>query len=476
MTEFGKISEILIKMEQELDLFTKRISGVYFWERIRFYLHRELLVKKGVINPPSYEKRKLLDLDIKNKSIIIKNVIHNNIFSAQKKDLFVFGHGRRKLVENKNWWDIYIDAFIEKLGIPYIYVEPQYNKTHKLPPKTENLYYLDPVIYLGGLRNRIGLTAFYLTGNDESLINYIKSEIEKRFNVRIDIKRLILKSLRLRKSRLNLYVYILRRVSPAVAAVVVSYGKETFIEACKILKIPVVEFQHGVLNRYHFGYSYPGEDSKKITFPDYFLSFGNYWSNCIEYPIRQKKVISAGFPYLELEKKKYENVMKKPQILFLSQKTIGSKLSKIAVELSKNNNINFKICYKLHPFEYDNWKQNYPWLKDSKIRVIDKDIPSLYRLFAESEIQVGVQSTAIYEGLCFNLDTYIFALPGAEYMSDLIKGKFVSSVNSVGDLISKINNREETSKFNSTKFFKNNSIKNIKNFIKRIIYSKENSK
>ena len=63
----------------------------------------------------------------------------------------------------------------------------------------------------------------------------------------------------------------------------------------------------------------------------------------------------------------------------------------------------------------------------------DKSI-DLYELFAASLWQLGVYSTAIYEGLAFSCHTYILNIPGAELVRPLIDNGMARLVNSAGDL------------------------------------------
>jgi hypothetical protein len=67
--------------------------------------------------------------------------------------------------------------------------------------------------------------------------------------------------------------------------------------------------------------------------------------------------------------------------------------------------------YKPHPGEVDRWREEYPWLVDAPVDVVGADGPPLHRLFAESRAQVGVYSTALYEGLRFGLETYLLDVP-----------------------------------------------------------------
>jgi len=93
--------------------------------------------------------------------------------------------------------------------------------------------------------------------------------------------------------------------------------------------------------------------------------------------------------------------------------------------------------------------------------VIGGDPIPLYKLFAESRIQVGVNSTAIYEGLSFGLQTILLDLPGVEYMDYLVKEQVARVVASPEELAEKIQ-EGGVPQIQAERFFKPDSLNNIK--------------
>jgi len=464
---FRSISEAFLQMEDELDLFDQRIEGVYFWERIRFPLHYEILKKAGVIG----EAHTRLERTTVNRSRSalrsLKNAFVKNPYLVPKSEILFLGSSRRKLRSDDKWWDIYCDPVIEHLGRSYTYFESAYLNGHLTPAKTDNIRYLDFPLYMAAVRRKFSLVEFSLTGSERSLLKNVREQIADRFGVTIALEKIVQRDLLIRKSVLPVYRALLKKVSPKIAFVVCSYGKETFIEACKSMKIPVVELQHGVVSPYHLGYSFPGSKRTKRTFPDYLFSFGDFWKMGVEYPISKDRICSVGYPYLEDEAKQYAGIKKKDQIVFISQGTVGKEMSRFAVQLGARNDFPLKIVYKLHPGEYARWQREYPWLIESDIQVVDDDSIPLYQLFAESRIQVGVNSTALYEGLIFGLQTILLDLPGVEYMEHLIEQQVARVISSPEELVEGIRN-ELVPKVKTERFFKPNSLNNIKKAINEI--------
>jgi len=467
-----KIKDKFLRMEDKLDLFNKKIDNVIFWESIRVLVFQDIS-QVTYTSDQSVPQKKNNSVDIVKIGIrSIKNLLTKNPYLSTQKDILFLGHSRRRLLEDGNWWDIYCDPIIENQDKSYLLVEPYYLHKHLTPPKTQSIKYLDIFVFLSFLRRKLGLVRISLTDDEKKLVKRINDEIYSSFNTEYDVENLILKLILTRRNFVPFFKRLLKRVQPKLVILVISYTPltEALCEASKKMNIPVVELQHGVLNPYHFGYSFPGQQRKKRSFVDYFFAFGNFWRDSIEFPVEKERIFSVGYPYLEKELAKYKNVPKKDQILFISPGYPLSKaLTKFAVEFSEKTHQNNTIIYKLHPGEYHQWKNNYPWLVNSNIHVIDKEDISLHQLFAESKIQIGISSTAIYEGLSFRLKTYIVKMLGVEYMDFLIENGAAKLISSVDELEEAIAKDKDFQTVNPDFFFKKDALSNIYEKIDELI-------
>lgn len=104
--------------------------------------------------------------------------------------------------------------------------------------------------------------------------------------------------------------------------------------------------------------------------------------------------------------------------------------------------------------------------KLDNFQVIDNSEISLYEFFSKSEYQIGVFSTAIYEGLLFNCKTFILDLPGAEYMDSLVDKNYVMKVNDVDEIINSIDNFNIT-EYDNDFFFKKYKKSSLDKFFNR---------
>ena len=162
---------------------------------------------------------------------------------------------------------------------------------------------------------------------------------------------------------------------------------------------------------------------------DKFYVLNDFWKELISFPITSENVIVYPSQYMMLELEKYKDVIKvRTQMLIIGQAGITEKIIDL---INKNLNYfkEFKIILKLHPHEYS-VKKTKEILNLEKVLdfTIVKDV-DLYSLFAQSEFQAGVFSTALYEGLEFKCKTILFNLPGIEYMERFIELNKVKIIN-----------------------------------------------
>ncbi|MDH3691704.1 MAG: hypothetical protein OEU36_19855, partial [Gammaproteobacteria bacterium] len=143
---------------------------------------------------------------------------------------------------------------------------------------------------------------------------------------------------------------------------------------------------------------------------------------------KRENILVIGYPYLEMKRTKYKNIAKTDQVLFISQPTIGKQLASFCLKLRNIQPRSISIAFKLHPAEMADWREQYGHLIDAGITVIDSNDPELHLLQAQSRWQIGVYSTALYEGCTFGCGTFLVQLPGVEYMTDFVASGFAKIV------------------------------------------------
>lgn len=449
------------EFEQDNKLFNITVEEIPIWERIRNTVWNRIRFK----NTQNIQEDGTNLMNFFDRIHMMgKNTIFKNPYLSDRADVLIYGTGRRRLEPNGKYWDIYFDPIYEGGLNNYVHLEPARQESNNCPKQTDKIRHTDLIGSGSKIPLKFGLKEPEIPDEVQDKLVEIMKRMSIRFNVKINLCSLVYNSLYLRKPKSWLYDKLLKIIDPKVFVIVCSYGKETLIEVAKSLDIPVIELQHGIISEHHLGYSY--KNATKKMFPDYLLVWGDIWRESADIPLPNDRIISTGYPYLDKQKANYRSVSSTKQIIFLSQASVGDELSKLAVKLSQYDDIGYNIIYKLHPNEYKNWEDRYPRLSEADLRVIGENGPELYNLFAKSSIQVGVYSTALFEGIAFGLSTYVYKIAGWEYVKNLVSESSVQTFSSDKELISLLQNVRDPN--NKATFFEKNSIHNTIREINRI--------
>ncbi|MFG1911116.1 hypothetical protein [Kribbella sp. NPDC048928] len=234
--------------------------------------------------------------------------------------------------------------------------------------------------------------------------------LEKLTGVRVPIGALLAreipKHLRLRA----LYRTLLKKHRIRTVYLVVAYFHQHIVGAARDLGIRVVELQHGAISPFHLGYSYPGRPAVADQ-PDELWCFGSYWTDVADLPAGMRTEV-MGAPFLPAPGPKTDRVV------VLSQGTIGAELVRTA-EAIATHYPDLEVLYRLHPSERPEDYTIPPGVKLSTGG-------STLDLLATAKYQVGVSTTALFEGMALGCRTAVADLPGHEYLdAPIAKGHAV---------------------------------------------------
>ncbi len=458
-----EVTEKFLAIEEELGLLNRRIAGEPFWELIRSGVRRKILGEMGIYSKKEAPRIQGTGYLVRVALHILGDSLFRNPYFAGKADLLFFGMHRRRLLEDGFWHDIYCDPLIEQLekeGARCLMIErPPFGRPIPGPVKTRRISYYDFIEACALLVRRLGLARIRFSADDRAFLEKVQERINGEFGTSVNLLLHAKLALEAEKSLLPFYRALLSRVAPKAVVVVNSAGHIQLIKACRERGIPLIELQQGALHRYMLeGLEYV---------PDYFFAYGDFWKQFVTLP--PERVLSVGFPYYELESKKYREVPRKNnQILFLSQPTTGRLISRLALELARELGDEWRIVYKLHPEEGAGWRTRYPSLVDSQVAVMTDEDKSLYELLAESAVQAGVNSTALYEGLGFGLPTYLVEAPGVETMDALLEVGSARLVSSATELRALLLKPERQKPVEGDGFFRKDSLERMVKLTKEI--------
>ncbi len=426
-----EVCEAIWAIERELGLLDWEVRGVRIWQALRFETYLRLCQRLALFDAADSAEgsRALGQVQLAGK--LLYGALAKNPFAGDETfDALVFESSRSKVVDGKSIC-IYTHDLVAELTARGERVQLLERSEHGVHAKHSDARraYLDAIELKTAIKRRVSKLS--LRADEAARVRELEHALETKLGASVPLRSRIEDYIVGFWSDYAQYTRLFAKRKPRRVYCVCSYGRlAPMLKAAHDENIETVELQHGIVTRYHLGYSFPvlPETGTLEYFPRTFYSFGEPWQSLMQLPLAPDRIVARGFPYFERERSRYAKVARNAkQVLVLSQGVIGRQLADtILREIAALQG--YEIVYKLHPGEYASWRQyeslNILSQKPNVRIVTDAD---LYELMAQSATQIGVFSTAIYEGLQFGCHTVLVDLPGIEYMADLIKAGHTES-------------------------------------------------
>ena len=424
-------------------LFERTLGGLHFWELTRYPVFCDLAIERGLwgrgdgepadarVTPARAGLGSRFGFALEQ----LRRLPRGRLPQAGASLLMV-GHPRRKRLGDGRWWDLYLDPVADhcrSLGLASVFVEPPHRgRFHYAPAHTPDLVYLDPHIAWARARpgRRLALTrgeVAELAALDAAL----RAELGGGASITETARRVLQ---RFRDDRW-MWSRILERVGPRAVFFTAGAGQEGLVSAARERGVRSIELQHGTPVTGKLNYDYDTRGKPRRFFADHFAVFGEYWKQRNEWPVAPERVFELGCPFFQQASRALAGTPKQREIVFLSQATVGRGLARFAAELAALLDERWRLVFKLHPEEIGEWRSRYPQLAGARIEVVDDREAELYPLLARAEFQVGVYSTALYEGIGMGCKTALVALPGVEYMRDLVDQGMAAVLSEASDFV-----------------------------------------
>lgn len=413
--------EQMLEVENKYNLLEKEMDGFQYWIYSRYEVWYRCIVPAKTGNPcetPIAMERgnKMLTL-LGDAFSLTKCALCKGTIPKKMYDVCFMNHERRQRIGN--YYECIYTEFMTEFFPNSFTVERTYRHRHLQPVKTSNLIYIDGVEVRSNLYSwfkRKWKTEDYrrkkqilLESLDEPM-EFLGSLYGVEINVD-EICEIILRFYYIYKIKVIYFSKLLRKYRPKVIVQVVGYNMDCMIvnELTSESSIQTVELEHAAIGTEHLAYSFynAGKKNQIRQFAKNLFAFSDYFLQGTKLPLT--KVWSVGYPFLDRMKEKYPPEKGRDSsctILFLSQLKYGRELSEIAVKCRRILE-NVRIVYKLHPKEFTVWREIYPKLATEGIEVLDTLERNIYQCFAIADAQVGGYTTAIYEGLAYELPTFI---------------------------------------------------------------------
>jgi hypothetical protein len=356
----------------------------------------ELSRRSGIHGDPHPVRRTTADKSRLVRRHLAGTVRRNPFLAGGPFDALVVPHPRKP-----GGIEIYTDRLRARLGGSALVIDSGINGT-ALPGSRD----LDFFVSAAGA---VGRRTF-----DEKC-GLLTAELAAGTGVEVPIAALIARELPKHRRLRRIYRALLRKHRIKTVYVVVAYFHQYLVGAARDLGIPVVELQHGAVTPYHLGYSYPGRPEVADQ-PDELWCFGSYWAETVELPAGMRTAV-IGAPFVRPLPADEVAAKDARRVVVVSQGTIGRELAKVALELARLRP-DLEVVFRLHPSEH---AADYGSLASSAVRLsVGPGEPTL-GLLASAGYQVGVATTALFEGMVLGCRTAVVQLPGWEYLRPAVE-------------------------------------------------------
>lgn len=203
------------------------------------------------------------------------------------------------------------------------------------------------------------------------------------------------------------------------------------------LGIPVIELQHGIVNKSHMAYSYPEgykDLGEKIFTPDKIFSFAPFWFKDIYNPSCRFFPIGNDYMAPHVGREKIE----KKSFVVVSANVFGNDLTKLVAEIVQDKRAEgFKFYFKLHPNQFWQFDEYCEKFKNcTNVEVISNQ-QSMHNLLEKVENMLVITSTAVYEALYAGVKVFVYKRLSYDVHLDVEGQKGVYFVDSANDVITK---------------------------------------
>jgi len=157
--------------------------------------------------------------------------------------------------------------------------------------------------------------------------------------------------------------------------------------------------------------------------PDELWLYGPHWGESTEFPAGTGlRVIGAPFVTGALSQAPGQETVRDPhRITVLTQGVNGAMLCDFAADLARRLP-DYEVVLRLHPNESDaDYRARLAAAEAPANLTLSHRDPVLFELLAGTTWQIGVFSTALFDGMMLGARTLVLDAPGAEYMHPVIE-------------------------------------------------------
>lgn len=423
-----RLCERIWRFEKDENAFGVEVCGVRLWQALRMKYFYQIACAEGIFQEPHYvfaNESKARKARIAFSYLFF--IFFKNAFVAailNRSTIAIIEHERQQL-HNNAFQDIYsaeLKDTLKRERSSYVSLRRRFLGQHKISTREgEKRIFLDVIVLFGWMMTKIPFVG-RMTAHDRKILAGFATRL-RLISAKWNISEAELRAEIVRHNALvKAYRLLFRILGTKRLYVVVAYAFPEIITAARSLDIEVIEMQHGIISRYHLGYSYPAEchlaPRSLGYFPDVIETWGPIWTLNCKLPISLDKIrTNFGWPLRHSIAVKPHISRNPDQITIISQGSIGERICQSVAEILPALPDSATVKYKLHPSEFGRfhtYQSSNEVFADKRVELIERG--SLLDLLQKSGTAIGVYSTGLIEARELGCEVYIFPLPGSEYL------------------------------------------------------------
>jgi hypothetical protein len=421
-----------IENNDELYSYVFSYKNIMMYPFIRYFLLQSAIEEQNGLSSP-YDP---LHLGIIRK---IEYVAKSFLYRPKniQSDIVFFGADGANIRQGNAYFNRTTEVFANEFVSKTVLIECSDKMNYKRPRTYSKVFSRDFVYIFSKFKS------VFTSLNEEdkkqvdSFVQYLKQHFKYKFsniNVWSDISKILFNSSLIFPFLYKEYTSLLKQLSPKMVVLLCAcYGDSIpLIIAAHELGIPIGEHQHGLISLSHPAYNYSVHLSEKYKYfmPDFYMSYGRYWTENSRIPVR---VLEIGNPYLSETTCQYVCEEKREVLLFISA-TINPELYVREVIQLKERMMNkgCDVVFRIHPSETLRLQTVYKPIIDSGISI---DTQPLYETLKNTKYLFGDFSTVLFEASVFDCAIFVRDTPYNRSNMDITRFNAVQSIDEVVDKI-----------------------------------------
>ncbi len=342
----------------------------------------------------------------------------------KKNALVLFTHSfyKQDKLSNGLFYNTFMDGFLETAA-PILYIEKSDNGNFKLPSlrkydvPSDGLY---GIIFL----LKISLKIFCFQKKNSKKISFYLNTFFKQRNIDYTLNPSLIQSIFINfYSEYFIYKLFFYFIKPRIVVFHDEIGSGK-MAAAKILNIPTIELQHGILDLYNPYYSFSNQlksIKKNMVIPTTIGVFGDYHKKLVNQTgfWEDKELFSLGNKRMDVYRK---NKITRSlltystntyNVVFISQWNVFKELRDlISYFLSKKLDVGFELWIKIHPRDSQEQVKWYEKIKNENTGLsikIFKEDKNIYDILMQSHLVIGYNSALLLESVALGVPTLTVA-------------------------------------------------------------------